>query len=185
VAQGHLELAGEDCDSEHLADVGRALERMDGLISDLLTLARQSNTTPSLSSLDLEGLVRTSWDTVATAQATLETDLNRTLRADESRVRQLFENLIRNAVEHGGDDVAVTIGELPDGFYVEDDGPGIPAGERGDVFEAGYSTQADSGGFGLRIVAQVVDDHGWDIEIREGAAGGARFEITGVDFVAE
>jgi signal transduction histidine kinase len=85
-----------------------------------------------------------------------------------------------DAVDHGSDGVTVTVGELPDGFYVEDDGPGIPDGDRGRVFEAGYSTVAGGTGLGLSIVTQVADAHGWDVRVTDGVDGGARFEITGV-----
>jgi len=78
--------------------------------------------------------------------------------------------------------VVVTVGRIDDGFYVEDDGPGIPADEREAVFAGGYSTAAEGIGFGLRIVEQVVDAHGWEIRVAGGSAGGARFEITGVEF---
>jgi len=78
--------------------------------------------------------------------------------------------------------VAVTVGALPDGFYIEDDGPGIPADERDDVFDAGYSTTEEGTGFGLSIVQQIADAHGWDIRVTDGSDGGARFEITGVEF---
>ena len=85
-----------------------------------------------------------------------------------------------DAVGHGSDGVTVTVGELPDGFYVEDDGPGIPAGDRDRVFEAGYSTVAGGTGLGLSIVTQVADAHGWDVRVTDGVDGGARFEVTGV-----
>ena len=88
-----------------------------------------------------------------------------------------------DATEHGGADVTVTVGALDDGFYVEDDGPGIPAAERDTVFEAGYSTAEDGTGFGLRIVERVADAHGWTVDVTESEAGGARFEIRGVEFV--
>lgn len=123
------------------------------------------------------------WRNVDTADATLVTDIDRTIRADEGRLRQLFENLIRNAVEHGGDDITVTVGELDTGFYVEDTGPGIPVDEREDVFEAGYSTQEDGTGFGLRIVERMIDAHDWKIHVTEGSEGGARFEITDVEAI--
>jgi signal transduction histidine kinase len=93
----------------------------------------------------------------------------------------VFENLFRNAVEHAGDDVTITVGTLDGGFYVDDDGPGIPEDERDRVFEAGYSTGEAGTGFGLSIVRDVVEAHGWDIRVVEGADGGARFEITGVE----
>jgi signal transduction histidine kinase len=66
-------------------------------------------------------------------------------------------------------------------FYVTDDGTGIDPDERERVFEAGYSTGDGGTGFGLRIARDIVRAHGWDIECTAGEAGGARFEITGVD----
>jgi signal transduction histidine kinase len=81
--------------------------------------------------------------------------------------------------------VTITIGELEDGFYVADDGDGIPEDERDDVFEAGYTTTDHGTGFGLSIVSDVVEAHGWEIHLTESAEGGARFEITGVDIDSE
>jgi signal transduction histidine kinase len=77
------------------------------------------------------------------------------------------------------------VGTLEDGFYVADDGPGIPPAAREDVFEAGYSGSADGTGFGLSIVEQVVDAHGWDVHVTAGEDGGAQFEITGVETAEE
>ena len=87
-----------------------------------------------------------------------------------------------DAVSHGDDGVSVTVGRLGDGFYVADDGPGIPESERDRVFRVGYSTSERGTGFGLNIVKQVAEAHGWDIEVTESAEGGARFEVTGVEF---
>ncbi|OYR54849.1 hypothetical protein DJ71_27145 [Halorubrum sp. E3] len=83
-------------------------------------------------------------------------------------------------MEHGGEDVTVTVERLEDGFYVEDDGPGIPESERGDVFDSGYTTTADGTGFGLAIVADIADAHGWTLRVAEAESGGARFELTNV-----
>jgi PAS domain S-box-containing protein len=84
-------------------------------------------------------------------------------------------------VDDGNTTVRVTVGSLPDGFYVEDDGRGIPTEERADVFERGYTSSDDGLGIGLGIVRQIVDAHGWRIRVTAGDAGGARFEITGVE----
>jgi signal transduction histidine kinase len=48
------------------------------------------------------------------------------------------------------------------------------------VFDEGYSTATDGTGFGLHIVGDVADAHGWDVAVVEGTDGGARFEVTGV-----
>ena len=181
VARGRLDLAREECDSEHLANVARAHERMETLIDDLLTLARDGESVEQTERVALGDLARECWEGVETADATLRVDADRAVRADRSRLRQVLENLVRNAVEHAGADVTVAVGDVDGGFYVADDGPGIPESEREAVFEAGYSTNDGGTGFGLEIVEAVATAHGWDVRVTESADGGARFEFTGVD----
>lgn len=185
VAQGRLELASEACDSEHFEPVERAHRRMESLIEDLLTLARNGKAVTDREPVDVSSIVNGCWATVDTKDATIAIEIDRTIQADESRLQQVFENLFRNAVEHGGEDVTVTVGELDDGFYVEDDGPGIPAADREQIFEAGYSTSTEGTGFGLSIVKEIVEAHDWDIRLRDGTDGGARFEITGIGAAVE
>ncbi|WP_336325815.1 HAMP domain-containing sensor histidine kinase [Halovenus sp. HT40] len=185
VANARLELAQDDCDSKHLSHVESANERMEALITDLLTLAQQGQTPSEQTMIELSDLVDTCWTTVQTESAAINVVTHSTIRAEESRLRQLFENLFRNSVEHGSSDVRITVGDLNDGFYVEDDGPGIPSDERDAVFESGHSTSAQGTGFGLSIVKQIVDSHEWEIQVVEGSTGGARFEVTNVEFVAE
>jgi PAS domain S-box-containing protein len=184
VATGRLELAAQECDSDHLDHLKSALGRMETLIDELLTLAREQKEVTDAQPVDLAMIADECWENVETNQARVITTIDRGVRADRSRLKQVFENLFRNAVEHGGTDVTVTVGELDDGFYIEDDGPGIPSDERDAVFEAGYSQSADGTGFGLRIVEQIVTAHDWHVRVTDGADGGARFEITDVEFVA-
>ncbi|MFC6722646.1 PAS domain S-box protein [Halobacteriaceae bacterium SHR40] len=180
-AQGRLELARADCDSAHLESIEDLHERMWTLIDDLLALARTDTTVTDCKPVDLAAVASDCWTTVETGDATLVTNSHHTVQADKSRLKQLFENLIRNAIEHGGEDVTVTIGDLADGFYVADDGSGIPVDQQDEVFETGYSTNPYGTGFGLSIVQQVVEAHDWIITVTDGSdEGGARFEITGV-----
>ncbi|SDN18370.1 PAS domain S-box-containing protein [Halogranum gelatinilyticum] len=183
IAAGNVELAREEYESDHLVTAANALDRIGDLIDDLLTLARSGDDLGEREPVAMDPLVTDCWGTVETADATLRTDLASTVVADRSRLQQLVENLVRNSVEHGGDGVTVTVGDLPDGFYVEDNGPGIPADRRDTVFDAGYSTSRSGTGFGLSIVKQVAEAHGWNVRVTESAEGGARFEITGVEFV--
>ncbi|WP_435156172.1 sensor histidine kinase [Haladaptatus sp. DFWS20] len=99
--------------------------------------------------------------------------------ADDGQLCELLENLFRNAIEHAGSDVTVTVGPLEDedGFYIADDGPGISAAERESVFEHGYSTTDGGTGFGLAIVQSVTEAHGWGIRAMESDTTGVRFEI--------
>jgi PAS domain S-box-containing protein len=184
VAAGRLELAREAFDSEDLDAAARALDRMDELITDLLRLAREGERVNDIEPVALADVVGGCWHNVETGAAELVVETDRTIRADPGRLQHLLENLLQNCVEHGstdGADVTITVGDLEEGFYVEDDGPGIPESKRADVFESGYSTAPDGTGFGLAIVEEVVEAHGWSIGVGESAEGGARFEITGVE----
>lgn len=88
-----------------------------------------------------------------------------------------------DAVEQEGTDVTVTIGTLPedDGFFVEDDGRGIPEDRRQEVRKLGESGSSCGCGLGLAIVENISQAHGWELSITDGADGGARFEFTGVE----
>lgn len=180
VATGQLELAQQECNSEHLDKVGDAHDRMATLIDDLLTLAQSGQPIDQLEPVAVPTIVDRCWDNVETNTAELVVESDQTIKADPGRLKQLFENLIRNAIEHGGEEPVVTIGDLNDGFYVEDTGPGIPEDEREHVFEHGYSSTDSGTGFGLTIVEEIVEAHEWEIAISESDAGGARFEITGI-----
>jgi PAS domain S-box-containing protein len=181
VAEGHVELARQASEGGHLDAAADAIDRSLELIDELRLLTQEGKPLNSTEAVSLSETLETCWQHVETEQATLDVETDRVIRADRNRFRQLLENLFANAVTHGGADVTVRVGALDDGFYVEDDGPGIPESERDDVFAAGYST-ADAGtGFGLRIVDEIVTAHGWRIELTEGSDGGARFEITGVE----
>ena len=184
-AMGHVELVGVD-DDDHLAAVKDSLSRMETLIDDLLTLARDGTQVEDLTAVNLADLSREAWGTAETRNAELTVTADRVVvRADRSRLRQLLENLFRNAVDHGGTDVTVRVGPLAgaSGFFVEDDGPGIPASEREEVFDSGFTTTDDGTGFGLRIVEEIAAAHAWTVTVGEGSEGGARFEIGGVEFV--
>ncbi|MXR40709.1 GAF domain-containing protein [Halobaculum sp. WSA2] len=187
VAQGRVELARENCSSENLADAANAIDRSLTLIDDLLTLAREGEEVSDVETVDLADLCSRTWHNVETAAATIEVNTTLSIRADPNRVQQLLENLFRNAVEHGGEDVTVTVGSLDDrpGFFVADDGPGIAPDNRDEVFEAGYSRIDDGTGFGLNIVRKIAQAHGWDTTVGHSNSGGARFEIGGVDIESQ
>ncbi|MDS0219975.1 PAS domain S-box protein [Haloarcula sp. S1AR25-5A] len=182
VVEGRIELAQQERTSEHLDSASDALARMRTLIDDLLSAAREGSEIDA-DVVPLADTVEQCWHNVETRDAELVAETDAVVRADASRLEQLLENLFSNAVEHGGDDVRVTVGELDNGFYVADDGDGIPESDRSQVFETGYSTSDDGTGFGLWIVSEIADSHDWTVTVAEGSDGGARFEITGVDIV--
>ena len=181
VAQLQLELAARECDSEHLEAVSSSHDRMEALIDDLLVFTRSDQTVESTEPMSLASVAEASWANVDTADATLVVETDTWIEADRGRLQQLFENLYRNAVEHAGHDVTITVGGTETGFFVADDGPGIPAEGREQVFESGYSTNQSGTGLGLAIVAEIVDAHGWAVRATESEDGGARIEVTGIE----
>ena len=180
VAQTRLDLVRDEYDNEDLEAAADAVERSRTLIDELLTLARETEEIGDIEPVSLSDVLEECWTNVETADSTLVPNASQTVSTDPSQLKQLLENLIRNAIDHGGEDVTVTVGDLEGGFYVADDGPGIPSDERDNVFETGYSTVDDGTGLGLTIVQAIADAHGWDIRVTNSEAGGTRFEILGV-----
>ncbi|MCT9095728.1 response regulator [Haloarchaeobius sp. HME9146] len=187
VATSHADLLAETGEVDRIEHVQDALGRMDELVQDLLALAQHGTAVQQLGLHDLETLAVRGWSSVETRNATLSVECEGAIRADDSRVQQLLENLFRNSVEHGStDDGALTIrvGFCDgDGFFVADDGEGIPADRRDEVFDHGVSTAPDGSGFGLAIVESIADAHDWTVAVAESESGGARIEVRGVDVV--
>jgi len=197
-AQGHLKLGRRNDDDEYFETVTGALDRMDRMIDDLLTLAQEGKTVTETAPVDLGEMIERCWDDIETADAELTVGVDATVLADAPRLRQTLENLFHNAVEHGSAGtrmdpetaVEITVGPIPagapddgtplQGFFIADDGPGIPETDHLAVFEKGYTTDDDNTGFGLSIVESVADAHDWSVSVTESESGGARFEITGV-----
>nr|WP_284145058.1 histidine kinase N-terminal 7TM domain-containing protein [Natrinema halophilum] len=227
--RGSAEMAVQSGNVSHIDHVLDATDRIEGLIDDLLRLARTGRQIESVEPVEISTVVESAWGRVWGQNAELIVDTDRSVHADPNRLQQLLENLFRNAVEHGSTDrnsltsedaveysfaetrdgegsvigfddpngtdtgirdaadsngsVRITVGLQPDGFFVEDDGSGIPEAARERIFERGYTTSEDGTGLGLGIVRQIAGAHGWSIHVREGRSGGARFEITDVDVV--
>jgi len=181
IGQIYSQQLPEEDDSEAVAYVTEAFDRIEDMIDVMLVLARGRDAVGRGSTICLEDVAREAWEDVTAAEATLEVDLDLAIEADETYVRHVFRNLYDDAVEHGstsnrtesgdavehgspsnrpeaddavehgGEDVAVTVGDLPTGFYVADDGCGIPDEDRGAVFDAGYTTAGGEGGTGLGL----------------------------------
>jgi signal transduction histidine kinase len=167
---------------------------MGQIVDEVLTLAREGRDVDERAAVDIADTAREAWDTVETEGARLDVAVTGTVWADRSSLRTIFENLFRNAVEHAtardseraapersdGGEATVRVGYVDGGFYVEDDGPGIPDGKRDRVFEHGYTTTDEGTGFGLAIVEAVAERHGWRIELTDAPDGGARFVFRSV-----
>ncbi|ERH11639.1 MAG: signal transduction histidine kinase [halophilic archaeon J07HB67] len=179
VAAAHLELARDERDGEHLRRVAEAHDRMEQIIRDVLTLARGERAISTSDGVDLGAVVTDAWESVATDDVELSVTDVPTATADRPRVERLVENLLRNAVDHAGSAPTIRAGGLPDeaGFYVADDGDGVPGDVRETVFEPGYTESGDGTGLGLAIVRRIAAAHGWSVRLADSDTGGARVEV--------
>jgi signal transduction histidine kinase len=184
---------------ENFDRISRACRRMNDIVENVLTLARQPDRITDTDDVPLAETVRSVWSHLDTEGAVLVVDVERrettTVRADGHALRRLLENLFVNAVTHGsadGDTVTVRVewltGDEEDaggpGFAVSDDGPGLSDEAREHAFDWGYTTDGSGVGFGLGIVQGIAEAHGWTVSVAESAAGGAQFEVRGVDCAA-
>ena len=194
VAEGYVDLARETGDVDHLEKAADAIDRMDELVADLLSLAREGRSVGETESVSLDAVAREAWESVDTGDATLTIEADGTLAANRTRLRELLENVFRNSVEHGSTsgrdspDAPLTVrvgagtfgaddGSPADGFYVEDDGVGLPEEDLDRVFESGFTTDESGTGLGLAISERIAEAHGWTAHALAGADGGARFEF--------
>ena len=199
VAKAHLQAARETGGQRHFDSLERAHDRMERIIQDVLTLARREGAISPSPAVDIDTVATDAWKTVETTRASLQVEPELpAITADPDRLQRLFENLFRNSVEHGTttdpavteaeddseterDGLTIRVGTVDGGFYVADDGPGVPQDDRESIFDPGY-TDADGGtGLGLTIVEQIAVAHGWTVTLHDGADSGARFEFHGVE----
>lgn len=181
VIDGRLGLLQEEIESDHLDAAMDAADRIDEMIDGIMELARGGQLDAETHPVELGEISRECWQSMKSEDATLVTESDVTADVNEKRFRSLLENLFLNAIEHGGPSVTIRMGVLDDGFYVEDDGPGIPEDDREKIMQPGYTTSDDGSGLGLAIVKQAADVHGWSVTVTESDSGGARFEFTGVE----
>lgn len=188
VARGNVELAGQERDSDRLDTAEDALDRMDAMIEDMLKMAQAGTATTDTEPMELGGAARQAWQHIRTDGSQLELAVpdSTTVEADDDKLFHIFENFFRNAIDHNDTPLTVRVGTLDDtglpnqgggGFFVEDDGAGLPTDESDRLFERGYTTSESGHGVGLFIVRELVEAHGWTVTPTEGRDGGARFEI--------
>jgi signal transduction histidine kinase len=111
------------------------------------------------------------------------------IEADEQMLRQALFNLLLNATQAvpaaGEIQVAAARNGSEAALEVRDNGPGVPAGRRAEIFKPYFTTNEKGTGLGLAVVQQIVLAHGWEIECLPNEPRGAVFRITHLKPVAQ
>lgn len=164
--------------------------RVQQLVENLLVLARadEQHPTPRHEPVDLDDLVFSEAQRVR-SRSGVALDTSRVsagrVRGDASLLRRVIGNLLDNAVRHADSRVEVGLREEGESVHlrVDDDGRGVPSGDRELVFARFFrlddARASDDGGagLGLAIVAEVVSAHSGTVGLSESSSGGARFDI--------
>jgi hypothetical protein len=182
-ASGFLEVLEEDMapdERSRLADplrrVRGATERMHELLGHLVHVAHVPDVGPTLEVVELRPVVERLLADLPLDDREVSV-ADGTLRADPVWLDRVVDNLLRNAVVHGGPHIRIaTRGRA---LVVEDDGPGIAPALRERVFrlyERLDPTRPGSG-VGLALVARIAERHGGRAWVEERPGGGARFVV--------
>ena len=172
---------------ESLLEETEGLQR---LVEDLLLLARTADDHVGGGAVvDLREVVEREL-ALATPSRTIPAELAAAspgpVRGDVAQLRRAVRNLVENARHHAASAVTVAL-EQTDGrvvLTVDDDGPGVPEGERDRIFErfarvdAARSTVDGGSGLGLAITRAIVERHGGTVSVGTSPLGGARFVVV-------
>ena len=191
IASGHLQLLEEDpvARQRTLALVLDELERMGRMVGDLLLLARSDE--PNFLRLDLVDVAALTSELHAKASALGARDWRidnagrRIIVADRQRLTQAVMQLARNAVQHTEEGAEIGIGSVASPhearFWVRDSGSGVPAEDRGRIFERferGTNASGEGAGLGLAIVTAIARAHRGRVWLESSRDGGATFTIV-------
>jgi len=160
--------------------------RLENILRDVMDFAA-----PGLQRLELTQLndvVRSTCELldmdVAGKSLHLSLDLHPDLpatRFDPSRIKQVVLNLMRNAIEASPEGGEIRITTWPEngrlGLAVRDNGPGIPAEQRPDLFKPFVTTKRGGSGLGLSATKKIIEDHGGAIEVDTEPGRGATFRV--------
>ncbi|GAA5433352.1 ATP-binding response regulator [Haloarcula japonica] len=176
VVMGRLELL--DIGEPHEDALLRSVSRVGTLLTDLSRIGSTACPVSETDSLSLSDVATEVWATESYENATLEVETDASVDAENDRLQLLLRELFDNAVTHSEGPVTVTIGATASGFYVADDGPGIPEADRVEVFDQGFGTTREGEGYGLFLVDTAARAHGWTVSVGDSESGGTRIDVT-------
>jgi PAS domain S-box-containing protein len=165
---------------DYAREVDDSADRIDEIIENILEKSTEEENV-EVEPHRFSDIIESAWSQVDTREATLEFEQNGTVFAEEASLKSCFENLFRNSIEHGGDDVTVTVKLSEDSFEVLDNGSGIPEDIAANAFDYGVSEDEEGTGIGLSTVKDLSDEHGWNTRIDTDYTGGARIIFENVD----
>ncbi|MEN3044087.1 MAG: ATP-binding protein [Candidatus Hydrothermales bacterium] len=180
-------LEEDDPKKKHLGVILKEISRLDRLIKNLLSFARRPPLKRKRVNLRdmIEELAIFFGQELKEKKIELDLSLpeyDTIAFVDEDQMKEVMENLIRNAIEAmpDGGKLAISLGEKKGGtifITVEDTGVGVEPSELAHIFEPFYTTKKGGSGLGLSIVHRILEDHGAKINVESEKGKGTKFLI--------
>ncbi len=180
----------EELEQEHLEICQEGIRQIEKFIKELLSFTRLSEINVDTFSLEqiIDESLKVLSDAIDKKKINLKKEIQNNLprvKVDGDRMRQVFLNLIQNAieaVEEGGEiKISLDLAKWDDrsGLKVEvyDDGCGIMEKDRENIFEPFYTTKSSGFGLGLANARKIVEQHNGLIRVKERQQKGACFEV--------
>ncbi len=160
--------------------------RLNRLIENFLLFAKPGNIVFENVSIDqfMEGLEKRYAilynDSPIDIQWQLEA-LNCKIRCDENLLIQVFDNIVKNAVESSQEDLNIIVKSYNENYFwfieISDNGHGIEQGTEIDIFKPFFTTKSKGTGLGLALVYQIINAHNGIIYVENNSDGGAMFTL--------
>ena len=189
VIKGYLQLRQKKsayCAGESLGIVFQELQRIEVLISNIISLAQNKAIKKKPENINhiLEGMYPTIQRAVADngimSELLLEDNLPM-LNVNAAEIEQMVLNLVWNSIEAMPMGGTLRIGTCRQSgsvrLYVQDEGSGIPAEHQEQIFDPFYTTKSEHTGLGLAICLSIVERHQGEIEVRSSLGAGSRFTV--------
>jgi signal transduction histidine kinase len=186
-AKGHPDF--DEIFQESTATILEEVERLRRIVAEFSRFARLPRPSPEWLELRELGEHVVGLHQGGEVQIHLEDHDPPQVRADREQLTQVLVNLVQNASDaararHGSHGGHVILRLEPDEetggarIRVQDNGPGIPAEQRNQIFEPYYTSKAGGTGLGLAIVHRIIGDHGGHVEVQQSPDGGAEFVMV-------
>jgi PAS domain-containing protein len=184
VAQEAMGEARDTGDVERLELVDEIVDRMQDTIETEVTTVTEPDTEWATEPLLLGEVAGVAWNHVLGEAGSHEVKGGQAVLAHRGLLLRLFEHLFRTLLQYAEGATAIDVGVTAGGFYVEDDGAGIPHEER--AYEGDSQSAADATrGAGILVARRAAKRMDWELSVTGTDDDGTRFEVTGVRFVTE
>jgi len=178
--------AGDDQSQRSLTALDSSIRQVDRLVRDFSDYSAPVTMERKL--IDVAQVLHTSLEAMGSTCQAKNINLLKNLAAgpwqvsgDATRLRQTFDNLLRNAMEAQPNGGEVRVNAEADGTHltidISDAGPGVPAAQRTEIFEFGKTTKATGSGIGLPLSQLIVEAHGGSLVYQERNGIGATFRV--------